>query len=136
MRLNDSAAESLIKDDLSSGISCYREGAEIGLTFAKEGGITSIVRKYVNRIVLIGVRIEHPADTCGFSIGSCHAQYRIVLIAIGSIDHTLMIEGDAITTEINAQTVVGENTVAEDGIARAESDRDARTCIEGNDIVA
>ena len=52
VRFGHASGDLLIKDDYAARVCCHCEGTEICFSFAKEGRVTGIVRKQVNREVL------------------------------------------------------------------------------------
>ena len=74
------------------------------MPFAKESRIARVVAEYFNGVILIGLSIQLSAHACKFAIKGCHTQHRIILIIVGTLDHTLMIKCDPIRTQINTWT--------------------------------
>lgn len=52
VRFGHASGDLLIKDGYAARVGCYRERAEICFSFAKEGRVTGVVCKHINRKVL------------------------------------------------------------------------------------
>ncbi len=61
MRFRHTAANIVVKDRLAVRVSRHIKGAEISLPFTKEGGITRVIGKDIDAIILIRLRLQEAA---------------------------------------------------------------------------